>query len=103
MQEALERKIGLVHGLMQQTLRLGSDFAEAITTEAQADALLAAMEGAYLSLGRDFNDATGLGCPADWFQCPDGSCVEGEANCPGGGNESAASVEAGSEDVGGEA
>lgn len=102
MQETMDRKIGEIHGLLQSTLRLGSDFAQAVTTEAQADALLAAIEGAYLSLGQNMNEATGLGCPPDWFQCDDGSCVGSASDCRGG-SESAASVETGLENVGGEA
>jgi hypothetical protein len=102
MSETIDQKIGQVHSLLTLTLRLGSDFAQAITTEAQADALLAAVESAYLSLGQNMNEATGLGCPGDWFQCDDGSCVEGMSDCKGG-NESGASLEVSSADIGGEA
>ncbi len=88
--QTLEQKINRVHELLQLTQRLGSAFAATVTTEAHADALLAAAESAYANLGRDVTEATGLGCPGNWFQCPDGSCRESESDCPGGGNQSAA-------------
>ena len=81
MSTTLENQKREIAGLMQRLLRLSSDLHDAVETEAQAGALLTAMESAYFSLGRDFNEATGLGCPSGWFQCPDGACVESEADC----------------------
>lgn len=81
MSTTLENLKGEATGVMQQLLSLSSDLHQAVETEAQAQALLTALESAYLSLGQDFNKATGMGCPSGWFQCPDGSCVESEADC----------------------
>lgn len=66
---------------------LAKEFFDAAGTDEKRRELVAVMRVAYLDLGRNARRSTGLGCPPQWFECDDGSCVRSQNECPGSGRE----------------
>lgn len=69
--------------LLNRISGLTRAFLSAAKTEEHQQAVVSALNSAYLSLGQEVTESTGMGCPGGWVACPNGSCVRDGEDCSG--------------------